>query len=333
MLKILDFTFLSVKSFVDRCGLLHKTNRMTLIPALMLTDQNHFQHGFIEGHPEVYFAKLGSCSRPSGLGIDEGVFAAKLIHKSAMSQPIKLCLSGGIDSEVMLQCFLQAQVPFTACILRFNNNLNHFDIFNVLEFCEKNNILFEIIDLNVVDFFDSGAYLEFGKKYRCQSPQIATHLWFLDQIKGFPVLSGNFIYPQQTEEGLFYVGLPGDLHSVYFRYFEINHRPAVPWFMLYTPEFVQSFLNTELVQQQLQKTMEDQIVFSYLVKCEIYKQAGFQVEPRADKFTGFEKVKVHYDQQYGENRLTKFDQLFRKPLVEINPLPKEFLQILPSTDI
>ncbi|MBC7465174.1 MAG: hypothetical protein H7256_04220 [Bdellovibrio sp.] len=296
---------------------------------LFLTEDNHFQYGHVEGHPTVFFAKVNPPTRPVQSGLEEAVIAAKKIHQLAGAKKINLCVSGGIDSEVMLISFLEAKIPFEATILKFKDDLNDFDIFNVIEFCQQRNIETTLLELDVLNFFETKQHLEYGKKYRCQSPQIAVHLWLLDQVQGFPIMSGNFIYPQPIDGGVFYVGLPGDLHCTYFRYFETNHKAGIPWFLIYTPELNQSFLNTPLVKDQATRTPENQIPFTYLVKCEIYNQAGFDVKPRPDKFTGFEKIRILFDEKFGTSHGIKFDEAYRQPLVELNPIPEEFLQIVP----
>jgi hypothetical protein len=143
------------------------------------------------------------------------------------------------------------------------------------------------------------------------------------------VLSGNFIFPKNTKNGTFYQGLPGDLHCAYFRYFLKTGRPGVPWFFIYTPEQYHSFFLTPSIQAQLARPLEAQADMDYQLKCKIYVEAGFNVLPRNDKYTGFEKVRAYYDDKFGTRYGMEFNQLFRAPLEELNPLPTEFLQIVP----
>ncbi|MFZ3231168.1 MAG: hypothetical protein WA160_13250 [Pseudobdellovibrio sp.] len=299
----------------------------------MLTENNHFQYGRINDDIEVFFSKLGKNARPILSGYEEAKLAALKIKLAANNQVLELCVSGGIDSEVMLISFLEAKVDFNVNILKFKNDFNDYDTFNVIEFCKQKNLKINIIELDIISFFESGQSLVYGSKYQCQSPQIAVHLWMLDQVKGYPVLSGNFIYPMKTESGFFYVGLPGELHCAYFRYFDLNKREGVPWFLIYTAELYQSFFNTKSIQAQLRSEPENQLEFSYVMKCQIYNEAGFNVKPRPDKYTGFEKVRKYYDDKFGTLNGTKFDELFRKPLEELFPFPKEFLQLIPNQDV
>jgi len=87
-------------------------------------------------------------------------------------------------------------------------------------------------------------------------------------------------------------------------------------------------LNTPLAQQQMRG--EKEIPFTYEVKCHIYEQAGFGAKPRPDKYTGFEKIRALYDEKFATSHGIKFDELFRRPLEKMNPIPEEFLQIVPE---
>lgn len=300
---------------------------------MMLTENNHFQYGRIIEEPDVFFAKLGQANLLLKTPFEEAVIAAHKIKKAAQDQKIKLCVSGGVDSEVMLRSFIHAEVDFEVHILRFKDNLNDFDIFNVIEFCQKRNIVIHFLDLDVIRFFESGQYLKYGELYQCQSPQLAVHLWMLDQMDGFPVLSGNYIFPKKMEDGFFYVGLPGELHCVYFRYFEKKQRAGVPWFLIYTPELYTSFFKTPTIQKQFQLSFDHQMDFDYALKCQIYNEGGFDVLPREDKFTGFEKIRAYYDQKMNSSFGMAFDELYRKPLEIMNPFPNEFLQLVPDFNI
>lgn len=50
---------------------------------------------------------------------------------------IALCVSGGIDSQCMLQAFKEAEVPFTAVVLNFNKDLNIQDVSHARLFCKS----------------------------------------------------------------------------------------------------------------------------------------------------------------------------------------------------
>ena len=298
------------------------------------TYNNHFVCGFHkEGaklDPNKFFSKIGSLSRPPLSLIEEAALSAQLVYKFAKTrgQELVLCLSGGIDSEAMAQVFINENIPFRVSIMRFNDRLNDFDIKPALEFCKKQSIDCDIFDLNIIDFFESGKYLRYGEKYKCQSPQLAAHLFLLDYIKGFPVLPWSAPEIIYNSDYVSY-GLPGDLHCSILRYFVINERPGVPFFFLYTPELVGSFFHSPIIQKILYFGQRGAEVSNwYEHKCMSYIQAGFDVKPRGNAYTGFEKLKTFYDQLDGKRYGIAFNDRFRAPLEKLNPLPANNYQIL-----
>lgn len=294
-----------------------------------LTQNNHFKFGRLPEDEQTFAVSVEPCKRRPRLGLEEAILCAQYIYDNYPTEKIKLCLSGGIDSECMAYAFLKAKVPFEAVFLKFNANLNDFDIKTNVEFCQQNNIPYRFIDMDIIDFFDRGESLEISKKYECQSPQLATHLWLLDQIDGLPILAGNPIAPIWKSEHWYYLGLPGELHSVYFKYFLLQNRPGIPFFFLYSPELISSFFKTPIMKNYTQQKVLIESDYTYLHKCQSYNECGFTAKPRLDKFTGFELVRKHYDEIHRTQFGLAFDQLFRKPLEEIFPFPEKYLQYVP----
>lgn len=96
-----------------------------------------------------------------------------------------VCLSGGYDSQFMCLLLKQAGIKFSAISYESMwgvNVVNSPDVGIATNFCIKHNIDHEIIKLDLKDFLDSELYIEYGKKYKTGSPQVACHLYFLDQI-------------------------------------------------------------------------------------------------------------------------------------------------------
>lgn len=295
-----------------------------------LTKENHFKFGRLADEPNTFMVCTGTLTRPVGTPREEAIIAAGQIGLASGDLKIKLCLSGGIDSECMLEAFLLAGIDFEVAILRFKNSLNAFDIQISIDLCQKKNLPFKFIDLDIIHFFDSGQYLEIAKKYDCQSPQIAVHLWFLDQIDGYPVLGGNPVAPIWKDDQWFFVGLPGELHSIYFKYHLLLDRPGVPMFFLYSPELIASFIRLPCMEPYRHQQKTSLAEYTYLEKCRSYAEGGFLAKPREAKWTGFEKVRDIYDQKYNQKYGTAFDDYFRRPLEKLFPFPEKYIQLVPS---
>ena len=273
-------------------------------------------------------ARITPSGKLKGSTIEEcAMTAKKLYHLS--KDPIVLCLSSGADSQALLQSFLLAKVPFRAAIMQFKNGFNEHDIRLAKQQCLELNIPHSIVDIDIIRFFESGTFIEYGKKYQCQSPQLASHLWLFDQVDGTPVASGNFYLPTMKDNHLFWFGMPGDLHGCLFRYFLENDRPGEPWFFQNRSEVLRSFLSLPVLKSFSQRA-ESSFIDEYSIRCLAYQNAGFDIIPQEAKQTGFEVLRKHYDHQLGTKDGKGFDAIFRRPLEKLNPFVKNYTQIVPE---
>ncbi|AGH94259.1 hypothetical protein A11Q_39 [Pseudobdellovibrio exovorus JSS] len=268
--------------------------------------------------------------------IEHAMTKAKEIARTAWANnlEIKLFLSGGIDSEAMARAFLAAGIPFVAVIGRYNQNMNEHDYVTAISFCDQFHIPMQFLDVDVYQFLEDEGHLAYGHELGCRSPQLAVYMYMLDQIEGFPVLAGNPIFPilknsgselrKELSTGSFemerVVGLSDQTQAVLFRYFEKRQRLGVPFFFQSCAELMMSFLNLESTIEAMTSGRKN---YSYEMKCRAYRDGGFDVEPRADKYTGFEKYREEYDKRLNTQYGKGFDQKFRQPLEMLNPLLAE----------
>lgn len=296
-----------------------------------LTKSNHFEFESVsKNNARQFYVKLGTPEITQVSPFRQSELDVQFFYDNSNLKKIILCLSGGIDSESMCRAFLAAKICFEVVFLRFKDEFNQYDIKTNIEFCESKGIKHSFVDLDIIDFYETGKYFDVAKKYECQSPQIAAHLWFLDQIDGVPCMSGNPIAPIWQYDKWFFMGLPGELHSTYFKYFYINNREGIPWFFIYSPELIQSFFNLDCMKPYLNKQITQPSNYTYLEKCKSYIEGGFSVKPREDKLTGFELVKKYYDEKYNTKHGTAFNEQFRAPLEKLFPFPDEYFQLIPK---
>lgn len=284
---------------------------------------------------EVFSTSIGRPERQPEAPLLEARLAARKIAEST-SEPLWLCLSGGVDSECMAWAFLREQVPFRVAILRFKNELNWFDISHAVDFCQRQGLSFEFFDLDVDEFYEGGSHQKFATEFRCTSPQLTAHLSLLERIPGFPVLAWNATAVLYRADGKITFGFPSDLYFCYFRFLRRAQKPGVPFFFLYTPELIYSFLHDPRIQDLIFRPRAG-ISYNYQLKCDVYRSGGFPIAPRENKWTGFEEVKRHFSLKYGEDE-TAFDRHFRHPYEQMFPtspdvaitLTRDFL-FAPST--
>jgi len=240
-----------------------------------------------------------------------------------------VCLSGGIDSQVMVDCFIRAGVSFDIVIMRFPDDLNWHDIKTAVEFCDARKLSYKFIDVDVIQFL-SRDLIEFADKYDVSSPQFATHFILFEKLQemGYTsaVCGGNtlintfdgWFYPTTKEQNDwrsfsersgFYV--MGDFLSYYWKFsiaFSCHLEKS-------------SLLDITTINLLANVTNYDNIVSDrYKTKFSGYKAAGFEIIPQETKFTGFEQVKEKIKDLTGGDGWA-FEKRFRFPLRLKNPTP------------
>jgi hypothetical protein len=282
---------------------------------------NHLKYGFLDSQGGLadyipggeFLVEVGACTREPLSPLEEAARAAGLIRTST-DQEIFLCMSGGIDSECMALGFLEAGIRFSVAIMRFSSDLNGYDIRDAVDFCERNSIPCRFFDLDIPDFYLDGRHFRLGFENRCTSPQLTTHLDLLAKVPGFPVLSWNICRPHLLPNGKTTLAMPTDLYFSYHRFLQRTGKEGVGFFFLYTPELFYSFLKLPLVKDLLfQRGAMSGRSMGYAEKCDAYRQGGFQVKNREEKYTGFEQVKLFF-QNYLQEDARAFDRHFRLPL-------------------
>jgi len=259
-----------------------------------LTHKNHFKFGYKD---DKWYAKYGRCEREPYDFRRECVETAKLIGRST-DLPIYVLLSGGVDSEVVARSFMEAKVPFSCVIAKYNNDINKYDIDYAFDFVKKYNIPYYIFHLDVVDFWEE--YLDtYALKTDCTSPQLPVIMWLSDQVVGYIIIGSGECYMFKNEHDEFELWEKEKIASWYRHYINTNKHGA-PGFFQYTPELMLSFINDPIIQ----KTTD---VSTYYVKSKVcYKHWPDIVERTI--YTGFEKLEDLDYQKYRarlENKLTK----------------------------
>jgi hypothetical protein len=249
--------------------------------------------------------------------------AAKLTAES-MGDRIALCFSGGADSQCMVQCFIEAGVPFDLYILRFKNNLNTQDADHAVKYCEQFNIKYNIIEIDVLSFLSRENY-DYGMKYQSPSPHFNVHYKLFDILRsnGYDgiVAGGNAFFYSDIDEQF----LPNSNRNCYnyVTYSKVNQYKCQGNFLSFYPKLTWAI---SLLSPSINYKLNSAIEFNeeernyweykrYVQKIQGYKRTGFNILPQSQKFTGFELVKKHLEQKTGDG--WTFERLYRHPLEKI----------------
>lgn len=96
-----------------------------------------------------------NCQREPGTWIQEIENSAKLIAEST-KKDIWICLSGGVDSEIVATTFKNLGIPFRILIVKFENEYNAHDVFWAHRWAETNKIPYEVVEFDMYGFIMSG---------------------------------------------------------------------------------------------------------------------------------------------------------------------------------
>lgn len=243
------------------------------------------------------------------------IAAAKDSAEKLGDNPV-LCLSGGVDSQAMVQSWQEADLKFDVAILVFNDELNSHDVQHARMFCKLHNITPVEININVIQYLIR-EHFDQAEKYRCTSPHFSTHFKMFDILRdmGYTGIccGGQPLAKAKTEWG----PALSAAQLNYLEYSKINQYPIMGNFLGYYPKLCWSIAiltpNDDFVwSATANDSLEDITKKRYTAKVKGYQNHGFDIIPQASKFTGFEKVKEYFAKQSNDG--WAFEKKFRHPL-------------------
>lgn len=111
---------------------------------------------------------------------------------------LDILLSGGQDSELLLRTVKALGIDHNVITMKLLVDgciVNTQDLYYSEMYCRENNIKQNIITLDVLDFFESGRYLDYLVPYSIIEPHVATHFWMIEQCDNIPVFAGDYSWP------------------------------------------------------------------------------------------------------------------------------------------
>jgi len=117
----------------------------------------------------------------------EAVKGAKSTIDAHPGKKPSLFFSGGVDSEVMLRAFIHIGSNPDVYIVRYNNDINLYDVSYAVSICNSLGVDFKIIDINLFKFFENDAE-QISELAQCDRPRMLPQLSFADYVDGLPIL-------------------------------------------------------------------------------------------------------------------------------------------------
>lgn len=252
---------------------------------------------------DQFFVRYGRAQRPPMDFKSELMHTAKLIQNLAQNKPIVVLFSGGLDSELVLRSFLEADVPVKAATMRFSKDLNLHDIQYAIDFCHSNKITHDVYELDIEHFLKNDLS-SYAAPVMCPSPQFPAILWLLDQIEGFPVIASGDTFLKRAESTNDFTFYEREKYFSYYYHLIRSERPGVPAFLQYTPELLLSFLLDPTLKEYVShRAKKEKLLSISKYKYDIYS-SHFDLKHR-EVVNGFEKIQ-DLDRHYRSELKSKF---------------------------
>lgn len=258
--------------------------------------------------------RVGGCERkPFSAKIEWNRIARLLADQYP---DITVFMSGGLDSEIALRCFIAAGVRPRLATVRFHDGKNDYDIGPMIEMVKSEfDLECHVIDFDPEEFFLSGEYLEVAERYQAYTfyqqillrvaEQYSAPMITVDEIElekrpvvdydtGQPIWNWSFIKKE-------------DQDAVWRRFADKTGIPALNNFYTYTPESMLAFLRLPTTAALIR----DQIPYKHSwtsSKMKIYGDAGFRFRPRP-KWHGMENYMHLWDfaETHSPKRIDNFE--------------------------
>lgn len=218
----------------------------------------------------------------------ESLKAAEEIYDNKQGE-LHLMYSGGVDSEYMMNVFLELGVKFTPVIIRLSNDYNLHDLINAFAFCESKNITPKIIDLDFEHFVKSGKLFDVAvsmKNCKFQRCALAHTILSLD---GTVLCGEGEPYIRQIPDTSDWGVTIFEHDYAWVKHYHNHGIIGTPHFNRYTPEMMVSFLEDQRILD-LANNLVPGKEGSDSSKWIIYnRHSGYNIRERA-KYTGYEVI-------------------------------------------
>lgn len=212
-----------------------------------------------------------------------------------------VALSGGVDSQFACLALISAGIKFKAFVIDFE--FNDMDTSHARAFALSHNIDLIEIKIDVVKFL-TRQLQDYVLKYDTPSPQFNTHFFAFEKVFNdynpsciicggtAPFIEDDkVIYRLTKSQNAWTTFSSMTNHKIIGNFLAWSADIAIP-LLIHTPAIVNGNRR-------------------YFEKIDGMKKVGFNVTPQEFKFTGFEKVKKHFEELTGDG--WAFEKMFRHP--------------------
>jgi hypothetical protein len=205
--------------------------------------------------------------------------------------------SGGVDSELILRAYLEIGANPKVYIVRYENDLNIYDVSYAITICTILNVDYNLIDFNLQKFYENDAE-KISEDSQIDRPRMLPHVKFTDCADGLIIVGHSDVrwYRPHDDYTKKAIWMAQDFeHDIGCDKYNILHnRPAIYQWWKWTPGLVISYTQLDWFK----KLINDEYIGKLGINST--KIIGFrEVYPdmiQRVKQTGFEKIDTLIDE-------------------------------------
>lgn len=249
-------------------------------------------YGFRETPYEKFTVDVGQVDHAyykTSNWVNEQYRTADIISKE-YGKEFALMFSGGTDSEIVLRTFLKIGVTPKIFFIRFANGYNHDDYLEALEVTDSLGVKLEVLDFDVVEFFNSGEASDFSVELQCRQIAYLSVYYHIKQLQLPAVMGGEMLFQRKaTREGSRWHHSFRENQDASAMRLSIKYNvPLVNEWFSYTPEMMLYYLEHPTIQWLLKERYNYKMA-SFSTKNEVLRQYMPDLFNRT-KTHGFEKL-------------------------------------------
>ena len=153
-------------------------------------------------------------------------------------------LSGGTDSEIVVRNFLSIGVKPRCVTIKFKDGYNEDDVASAEKIALELGLDLEIIDFDVIDFFDSGQALSFGHELQCTQITYIMVYYNIMKLSTPAVMGGELLLTRNVtkDTSYWYYTFRENEDASAMRFTNKYNIPLVNEYFSYTPELMLYYL-------------------------------------------------------------------------------------------
>jgi len=175
---------------------------------------------------------------------------ADIIYKE-FGKDLVVMFSGGTDSEIVLRSFLKIGITPRCCFINFIGDYNIEDRIVAEKTCHDLNVKLEVLDFDILDYYNSGQAHEFAGNIQCRQIAYLTVYHWINKLQAPSVMGGEMFLRRHTDVtgGKWYYVIRENEDGSAMRFTLKYNVPLVNEWFSYTPEMMGYYLEHPKIHQ------------------------------------------------------------------------------------